>query len=150
MTRVLFVCTGNTCRSPMAEAIMKSKDIPGIEVKSAGVYALDGNEASENAKRVLEENELIHHHRAALLTESLINWSTYILTMTKGHKDIIISTFPDAVGKVFTLKEFSGGIGNVDISDPFGGPIETYRHTFSEINETIAKIISRLQSEMNC
>jgi len=149
MTRVLFVCTGNTCRSPMAEAILKSKEISEIEVKSAGVYALNGNEASENTKRVLDENGLDHNHQAALLNESIVSWSTYILTMTKGHKDIIINTFPNAVGKTFTMKEFAGGIGSIDISDPFGGTIEIYRNTFNEMNETISKIISRLQSEMN-
>ncbi|MFO1444290.1 low molecular weight protein arginine phosphatase [Bacillus sp. Bva_UNVM-123] len=147
MTHVLFVCTGNTCRSPMAEAILRSKEIPGIEVKSAGVYALDGNDASENTKRVLKEQGLLQNHQATLLNESLVDWTSYILTMTKSHKDIIIGTFPNAVGKTFTMKEFAGVIGNSDITDPFGGPIEVYRNTFNEMNETILKMIHRLQSE---
>ena len=57
LQRILFVCTGNTCRSPMAEAILKSKKIDGVEVKSAGIYAATGSEASAHAKKVLEDNQ---------------------------------------------------------------------------------------------
>lgn len=147
MTRVLFVCTGNTCRSPMAEAILKSKNIPGLEVKSAGIYAFDGSDASENTKKVLEEQGLLNNHQASLLNELLVDWTHYILTMTKSHKEVIVSTFPNAADKTFTLKEFAGASGDQDIIDPFGGPIELYRSTFNEMTEMITKIINRLQSE---
>ena len=147
MTRVLFVCTGNTCRSPMAEAILKSKNIPGLEVKSAGIYAFNGADASENTKRVLDELGLMNHHQATQLNETLVNWTSYILTMTESHRDVIVNTFPNAVEKTFTLKEFAGAVGDNDIIDPFGGPIELYRSTFNEMNEVISKLIIRLQSE---
>ncbi|MBS4190080.1 low molecular weight protein arginine phosphatase [Bacillus sp. FJAT-49705] len=147
MTHILFVCTGNTCRSPMAEAILKSKNIPRVEVKSAGVYAFDGNDASVNTRRALEEQGLALNHRAALLNESLVNWTTFILTMTRSHKEAVISMFPSAAVKTFTLKEFAGKSGNCDIIDPFGGSIEIYRNTFKDLNETISDIMNRLQSE---
>lgn len=148
MTRVLFVCTGNTCRSPMAEAILKSRNLPGIEVKSAGVYAADGSAASENTRKVLAENGILFDsHQASLLNEALVNWTSYIITMTATHKAAVISMFPDAAGKTFTLKEFAIGNSMSDIADPFGGPIEQYRHTYNEMNDMIIKMIQRLQKE---
>ncbi|KQL21510.1 low molecular weight protein arginine phosphatase [Cytobacillus solani] len=148
MTRVLFVCTGNTCRSPMAEAILKSKNLPGIEVKSAGVYAMDGSAASENTRKVLAEHGIVFDsHQASMLNDELVSWTSYIITMTASHKAAVISMFPDAAGKIFTLKEFAIGNSKSDIADPFGGPIEQYRHTYNEMNDMMIKIIQRLQTE---
>lgn len=150
MTRVLFVCTGNTCRSPMAEAILKSRNLPGIEVKSAGVYAMDGSAASENTRKVLAENGIMFDsHQASLLNDALVDWTSYIITMTMNHKAAVLRMFPNAAEKTFTLKEFAIGNSNSDIADPFGGPIEQYRHTYDEMNEMMIKIIQRLQKENN-
>ena len=145
MIRVLFVCTGNTCRSPMAEAILKSKNIPGIKVKSAGVYASNGQEASTYAKEILREHQIMHQHSSTPLSEEELEWATHIFTMTEGHKSIITHTFPKTLDKIFTLKEFVyDDIKDRDITDPFGGSQEVYRETYDELESLIDELIKKL------
>lgn len=149
MTNVLFVCTGNTCRSPMAEAILRSKALTGVEVRSAGVFAAEGNDASANTKKVLEEQGIPLEHRSSGINEALVRWASYILTMTSGHKETVLGMFPQAGGKTYTLKEFAGQTEAGDIIDPYGGPIEIYRNTFTDMTETIDRILDRLKKENN-
>lgn len=145
MERILFVCTGNTCRSPMAEAILKSKQVPGVVVKSAGVYAPDGAEVSVNAKIVLEENNISHDHRSSALTRERIDWATLVLTMTQSHKGLIISQYPFAADKTFTLKEFAEEAGSLDVADPYGGNEQIYREAFKEIQKSIERILDKIR-----
>lgn len=147
MIRILFVCTGNTCRSPMAEAILKSMGVPGVEVRSAGVFAVDGSTASLHSQQILEEEKIIHSHSSSLLTAEAVDWATYILTMTSGHKQTVIGMYPDAGRKTFTLKEFAGAEENWDIIDPFGGSLDIYRTTYKEIYENIEKVVEKLLDE---
>lgn len=142
---ILFVCTGNTCRSPMAEAVLRDR-YPEAEVKSAGVHAGLGMDASGNAIKALEEKAIAINHESSPVTEELLNWADLILTMTTGHKRLLIIQYPDFQEKYFTLKEYTtdGEAVNYDISDPFGGELETYKHTLVEIEKNINELIKKL------
>ncbi|WP_141430962.1 low molecular weight protein arginine phosphatase [Bacillus sp. 03113] len=145
MTRILFVCTGNTCRSPMAEAILKNMKIEGMEVKSAGVSAVDGSKASYQARVVLEEQGIKHDHSSSFLTKELVDWADYIFTMTTSHKYMLMNQFPSSIEKVFTIKEFAFNNKNGNVSDPFGGTVEMYRETYNELNEMIKLITQKME-----
>lgn len=145
---ILFVCTGNTCRSPMAEAILKSYHIEGLQVKSAGVFASSGQAASKHVITILNNNNISHQHSSSPLQKDDIHWATYIFTMTEGHKQLITASYPDAIEKTFTLKEYvDHGANNRDISDPFGGDEAIYEQTYQEISALIKKLVESLKDE---
>ena len=129
----------------MAEAILKNKQMDEIEVRSAGIYAANGSEASTHAKKVLEDNGIAHNHRSSLLTGVEVNWADLILTMTSSHKMAILQQYPEVSHKVFTLKEYSGERFNSDVVDPYGGSLAMYEQTFRELDELINKSIGKLK-----
>lgn len=119
MKTILFVCTGNTCRSSMAESMMRKmleeagEKAKGIKVISAGTAAAKGQKASKHAIQVMQEKNIdLHGHRAAMLTEELVHQADLILTMTRNHKAQVLSMVPEAAHKTFTLKEYAGRLGD--------------------------------------
>lgn len=108
---ILFVCTGNTCRSPMAETILKDMAADSkeeYEIISAGTTALAGEPAAGEAVRALEEiGVVMTGHKSQPVTPELLEKVDLIITMTRGHKERILELMPRAGEKTFTLKEFS-------------------------------------------
>lgn len=139
--KILFVCTGNTCRSPMAETAA-TKIIEKYDFDSAGIFAQDGDMISENAKNVLlEKGYNIESFTSKRVSLELLNKCDLILTMTREQKEVLNTFFLEEKDKIFTLKEYNSNGKNLqEISDPFGGDLETYRKVFAEIEEEIKKL----------
>lgn len=148
MKNVLFVCTGNTCRSPMAEALLKHvKNSDQLEVRSAGVFAIDGNDASRYAIEALSEKGIQCSHQSSSLSKELVEWATIILTMTNNHKQSVIDLYPRAGRKTYTLAEYVARDDEEkrDITDPYGGSLHIYRQTLSDLEGLIKKLVNKLE-----
>lgn len=146
MQNIMFVCTGNICRSAMAEKMLDKRakeEKIDIEVYSCGTYAENGDYPTWEAIETMKEYNIdITSHRATNISKSNIGNMDVILCATKNHKNIVLQLYPQLEGKVYTMKEYVGKIENgLDISDPWGYSIEIYRKCASEIEEIIEKII---------
>lgn len=120
--RILFVCTGNTCRSPMAEGLfrrMAATHRLSVEIRSAGVSAMDGQPISRHAAAVLKNKQIYDQLSSSSLKREDVEWAELVLTMTEGHKLTVIGKHPHTADKVYTLKEFveDGGQTLADIEE---------------------------------
>jgi RpiB/LacA/LacB family sugar-phosphate isomerase len=150
MKTILFVCTGNTCRSPMAEGLFRHavKDRGDYRVVSAGVGAIDGQALSANAVRAMRELGIdISKQRSRMLTAKLVEEADLILGMTHHHIESISLLYPQAAEKAFLLREFDDSLDyfEKDISDPVGGPLEVYTHCRDEIAKGIAHVLEFIE-----
>ncbi|MFK8113198.1 MAG: L-threonylcarbamoyladenylate synthase [Rubripirellula sp.] len=146
---IVVVCTGNTCRSPMAETLLRdqlSKKLgaeDAVRVISAGVAAGAGIGASPQAVEVMGKRDLdLTGHSSRPLDESVMNVADLVLTMTRGHRAAILAAWPDLHDRVFTLRRDGG-----DISDPVGMPVDVYQSCADQIDGELAAWLDALDDD---
>ena len=146
----LFVCTGNTCRSPLAEGLLKHA-LDGrrdIVVKSAGVAAGDGQGANPMTLSVLEEVGVdLSSHRAQNADNTLLEQAQWIVTMTNDHRDILLNLFPDVKDRTKLLCDFIPGQEGHDVPDPIGMGRDAYVQTRDVIVAAIPGILAMIDNK---
>ena len=149
--KLLFVCTGNTCRSPMAEALARKaaidRGLTDVEVGSAGTSAWEGAAASDGSLLVGIERHLdLSGHRARQLTPELVAESDIIFAMAPHHLERIEAM--GGGGKAFLLTGYaSHGKTDRPVSDPIGADLDVYRTTFDELEREIQRVFDRTTAE---
>jgi RpiB/LacA/LacB family sugar-phosphate isomerase len=145
MKTILFVCTGNICRSPMAEALfaemVKGRD--DVRTLSAGLGAVDGQPPSPQAVEVMRELGInIAHHTSLALRPGMIDQAGFIFTMTTQQRDLLHALYPESAEKIFALRELTPGVSGeaADIADPIGASVEVYRRTRDEIRAALPAV----------
>jgi len=149
--RILFVCTGNTCRSPLSEAIARKiaieRGLTDVEAMSAGTSAHDGAPASDGSLLVgLERNMDLGGHRAQTLNRDLFRQADLILAMGPHHLERIEAL--GGAGRSYLLSDYaSHGASSRPISDPIGAELDVYRATADELEEEIRRVLDRITAE---
>lgn len=150
----MFICTGNICRSAMAEGMMKKlikEEKIDAQICSCGIYAETGDYATYNAIEAVKEYDVdIRAHRATNIRESQIEEMDLILCATISHKQSVLFLYPTLRGKVYTMKEYAKLDKNrqdLDIKDPWGYDENVYYHCALEIEDCLKKTVERLKDK---
>jgi len=152
MPSILFVCSANQCRSPMArvlfEALLEAKGAQGEWwVDSAGVWASEGAPATANAQLAMAERGLnLSGHQAQPATQALLRRFDLIVVMEQEHKEVLLAENPGLAGVVYTLRELAGGQG--DFEDPVGGSLAVYRAAAEELEKLLEAAWGRIVDEI--
>lgn len=147
---VVFVCTGNMCRSPMAEGIFNylTEHRPELSCESAGINAFPGFPASAHAITVCSKYGIdITHHLSQFLTDNVTDRADYIFGMTGDHVEMIKKMYPDCSERVFLLKEFANAANNSfegDVKDPIGQDVDAYERCFLEIEQLVKGVLEKI------
>ncbi len=145
MKKVLFVCTGNTCRSPLAEAIFKSKVDDNFYCESRGTYTREGISAAENSIEYVKNKKInLDNFKSKQITKDDISEYDYIVTMTDAHKELLVDWTNDTVNNIYTYKELLEQEG--DVKDPYGQDYEEYEKIGSYFEETMDKVINKIKN----
>ncbi len=149
---VVVVCTGNTCRSPMAEVLLRKRladklkqpadklDDSGVLVMSAGIAAAPGGRAATEAISIMNERGLdLSLHESQPLSDRLVRYADLIITMTRGHREAILNHWPEAASRTFVISRNRG-----DVADPIGGPTDMYRKCAEQIDAYLAEWVAEI------
>ncbi|MGN0771916.1 MAG: hypothetical protein ACI4MI_04975 [Christensenellales bacterium] len=138
--KIVFVCSGNTCRSPLAQAIaqkyIEDNDID-VQVDSAGLACPYGQQMAEHSKKIIEELGIFFTHTSQPITTKMVEQTDYFVTMERWQKNALTPVCKD---KVFCFADFCGD----DVDDPYGGSLQVYRMTADKISKAIPVIVDTL------
>ncbi len=147
LKNVLFVCTGNTCRSPMAEALFRDlvRDRADYQVSSAGVAAAPGMPASKHTAALLKERGLdLASFQSRMLDQPTLEQATHVFAMSSHHMAAIVDEFPEQADKVYLVSEFvaEDALRGRDVSDPFGQGRAAYQETLSSLEKMLPSLLA--------